>query len=167
MSDDQFTKLDLEPDFKRLDEQISDQPRLMQVWTERDADAKLDEDEAKADMERIQSKISLSIRKEPNKYGLEKVTDKAVEAIVATQKAYIAAQKSYFEAVRHKSAVKGVVSALHDRRSGLENLVRLHAQQWFSEVRLSAEDQQVVNRQRSTKPLGTVIRKKRKRKDAQ
>ncbi len=161
---DEFKNVDLETDFQRLDEQIGNQSRLKQIWTEREADAGLDEDEAKARMEQIRSKLSLQIREDPAKFKLDKITDKAVEAVVTVSPVFKEAQKAYFEAVRYKLAVKGVVSALYDRGESLTNMVKLHGQQWFADVKLDAKDQQVVNKQRASKPAGKVIKKKRRRK---
>lgn len=123
---------DMYIDENALDIEFLEQPSLMARYSKMLADARLEKDLAKERLELVKAEISLDIRDNPDKYALEKVTDKAVEACVLAEDSYKDAQKEYNDANYEVNLFQGVVNAIEHRKSALENLVRLYGQQYFA-----------------------------------
>jgi len=115
-----------------LDVELLEQPTLMEKYSHLLAEAKLDRDLAKEDLELKKAEISLDIRDHPQDYKLEKVTDKAVEACVLMEEEYKDAVKAYNQANFEVNVLQGVVNAIEHRKSALEKLVTLHGQNYFA-----------------------------------
>lgn len=123
---------DMYIDENALDIEFLEQPSLMTRYSQLLADARRDRDLAKEALELAKAEINLDIRDNPEKYGLEKVTDKAVEACILMEDSYKEAQKEFNDANYEVNLLFGVVSAIDHRKSALENLVKLHGQNYFA-----------------------------------
>jgi len=87
---------------------------------------------AKEDMEYEKAQIDFAIREDPDKYGIAKITENAINNAIIMEDSYQAKRTAYNEATRHVNVLQGVVYAINDRKSSLENLVKLHGQQYFA-----------------------------------
>lgn len=110
--------------------------------------------EAKAVLDRARADIELEIRRTPSsqlsgRYGVEKLTEAVVQALVNTSDRYIQAMEQYSnmikevvaeyeEAIKQNTAYKMAMEAFRDRRSSLEGLIKLRLAGFYGEVRVGS-----------------------------
>jgi hypothetical protein len=123
---------DLFIDDSALDIEWLDQSMLFMKYARCLAETRRTADEAKQFIEIIKAELDKAVRENPEKFKLEKVTDKAIDAIIATDKKYKDAYQVYLEAKYEADMASSAVSAFNMRKEALENLVKLNGQQYFS-----------------------------------
>lgn len=126
-----------EPDFflineDELDREWVEQPRLYFRYAKKLALARRDLEQAKTNLEVVAADLSKKIRKDPGRFGIEKITDKTVESAVVTSKEYQQAQTTVTDAGYQVNLLVAAVSTLDHRKRALENLVDLHGMNYFS-----------------------------------
>ncbi len=119
-------------DKNRLDEEWINQPKLFFKISCQLATAQRKESEARASREVIKAEIAAKMRKDPEKYGLEKATEAAINSRMMTIKRYKEAQALRLKRMHRTSILQAAVFALNHRKSALEKLVSLHGQQYFA-----------------------------------
>lgn len=135
----------LEIDQMRLDEEWVGQPRLYLKYAKLVADARRDLDMAKGEFDLTKAELDKDIRTSPEEYDIEKVSEKAIENCIVTQKRYVAANNAVIEAKHAVDVFSAFERALDHRKRALENLVDLHGQSYFATPRASgtnSEDMQ-------------------------
>lgn len=125
----------VEIDEYNLDKEFYEQPKLMRRYAFKVADLRLIVAERKAAVDLVKAELELAIRAEPENYGVKKVTEKLVEAVIITQDEYKTALKKYNRAKHKLDQYQAIVSALEHRKSALEGAVKLHGQGYFAEPR--------------------------------
>ena len=130
-----FTDIDL----SRLEEEWVRQPKLFGKYSAKLADAKKDLSEAKATEEVVEAEIKRRIRRNPQKYGVNKVTEPAIKEAMILHPNYQSAVAAVTEAKHAVDVLEGLVNTLEHRKRTLENLVTLHGQNYFSKPRLRKE----------------------------
>lgn len=124
-----------EPDQYNLDKEWVLQPKIYHRYKEKLVDARQDWERSKARRDLIVAELSLSIRKDPEKYNLLKITEDSVEKTVTVQKEFQQAVDKVIEC-RHKvDTLEAAVDSLEHRKKALENLVQLWLADYFSEPR--------------------------------
>lgn len=123
---------DVQIDENALDVEWLKQPSLMIKYARFVAEARKLEDIARERLEFIRAKLDQKIRKDPEGYGLSKITETAIQNCIVQQPEYIAANREASDARYEYDIAKGVVQAIDHRKSALENLVKLHGQQYFA-----------------------------------
>lgn len=113
----------------------------------RSADLKRDVQELESAKEVAEAELSKKIRDEPNVYGLEKVTEAGISAVVLTRKEYKEAQKKVFEARHQLDVCQAAVSAMEHKKRALTLLVELHGAGWHASVKVSKEGREAVDEQ--------------------
>ena len=138
-----------EPDKNRLDEEWVNQPKIYYEFSEKLTDAKEEVERCKArlgiaedDLKVTKAKLSLRIRRNPEKYFgeyTEKLTEAAIENRILVHSLYAKAKAKIYKlneeliaANRTVSTFYSAVHALDHRKSALERLVSLHGQNYFS-----------------------------------
>lgn len=91
--------------------------------------------EAKAEFELVQAELDHKVRLHPDNYGLEKLTEKVVEAAVLRQPEYQVAQQVFLRARYDESVVQAAVDALDHKRTALSRLVELYLNDYNSQPR--------------------------------
>ena len=129
----------MEPDKNNLDEEWVKQPKLFTDWAIEAAAARLDYDEAKADVDVVRADISLDVRTNPEKYDIEKITEKAIDAAIVLDAAYVKAMHKLRKAKHRFEVASALVSGLEQRKSSLENLVKLRLANYFAEPQAPKE----------------------------
>ncbi len=124
------SKNESELDFLTIDphelpEQWQQQPRLFYHWSKKVADARQALDEADAELDVVDAELSLNIRDEPEKYGLEKITEASVSSTILLQPKHKKALKAKIEARHTLDTYQAAVSALDHKKKGLEKHVDL------------------------------------------
>ena len=127
---------ELESDFSidknRLDDEWLDQPRRYFRYAAELADARRRLDEAKAEQDITKAEVEMTIRGNPEKFGLAKVTEAAVTATVLMQGTYQKAFSTTLKAKHDVDILSAATVALDHRKKSLENLVHLWAADYFS-----------------------------------
>lgn len=130
VSEDDFSFFEI--DEHNLDKEWVRQPSLYFTWAKKLADARLEQDEAKANLDVIKAEASRAIRDDPGDYGFDKVTEAIVAVAINEHPDVMAGVKALHES-RHKQEVyQAAVNALDHRKRALEKLVDLHGQNYFS-----------------------------------
>ncbi len=123
---------DIEFDPDCLDVEWLEQPRLMLRYGQHSANVNQAMDIIKEKREVVRCELDKKIRINPDEYEVTKITDKVVECVIKIQPEYQDANDKYIEAKHEADLAKTAVQAFDQRKSALENLVRLHGQQYFA-----------------------------------
>ena len=123
---------DIQIDESSLDVEWLGQATLMMKYTKNSAMAFSDLDQTKEALDIVRAGIDLKIRNHPEEFGLEKTTEAAIQNTILLDKKYQEVNKVYLDARYEFEMAKGAVRAFEQRKDALENLVRLHGQQYFA-----------------------------------
>ncbi len=115
-----------------LDVEWLEQPRLMMRYARLAAEARKHMEWAKENLDVARASLDQSIRTDPEKFGLDKVTESAIASAILIHKEFREAQDKFREAQYEFNMAQAAVRALDGKRDALENLVRLHGQQYFA-----------------------------------
>ena len=119
---------DLEIDKFSLDAECMDQSRRFAKWGKLWSDAEKERDE-------IEARTAMDVRTNPEKYGLNKVSESGVESSVNSNQEVIN--------IRHRVSVLRVAkNAFEQRRSMLEKMVDLFLSGYWAEPRLPKQSQE-------------------------
>lgn len=129
-----------------LDKECIRLPGDFLKYAHRAAEIRAQVDECKTEIERVEARLSRDIRANPGTYGLEKITESGINAIVSTRKEYKAAQDAFSEAKYSLDLVQAVLTAFEHKKRSLTLLVDLHGMSYFANPRLSSEGRETVNR---------------------
>jgi hypothetical protein len=123
---------DIRIDPSALDVEWLGQAELMIKYTRNAAQARMELDQAKQALDIIRAGLDKDIRELPKQYGIEKVTDKAVESTIITLTEYQEAFQEYLDTKYEADMAQGSVQAFQQRKDALQELVRLHGQSYFA-----------------------------------
>jgi len=123
---------DVKIDPEALDVEWVGQPELMKKYALHAAAAKKELDEAKEELEVGKARIEMDIRKNPALYELEKITEGAIQSTLLLQKEYQKLSQAYTDAKYEYEVAVAVVRAIDQRKTALENLVKLLAASYFA-----------------------------------
>jgi len=142
---------DIRIDPFNLEGEWLEHPGKVFYYNEQLADARREMDEVKRDLDLVAAKINSKIRHNPTNYGLkEKPTKDAVEGALAMEDKYQTAYTEYLDARHEYDVVNAACRAFGDRRSALENLVKLKLSDIHCEPRASVEDKKELDNITST-----------------
>lgn len=131
---------DIRIDDQMLDVEWLEQPEKMMKYCTLAAEARRDLDLAKEKVEFVRATLDSNIRKEPSKFGIEKITEGAIGNIILLQKEYIDANNVLMQAKYEADLASSAVRSFEQRKDALENLVRLHGQSYFAGPRVPHDD---------------------------
>lgn len=123
---------DLKIDETALDVECLEQPRLMMRYARHQAQCERDMEKAKERLDIKRAELDVEIRKDPEEYGLVKVTEGAIQSVIIKDSEYKKLNDEYFDAVHENRMAKGAVRSIDARKTMLETLVKLHGQQYFA-----------------------------------
>lgn len=129
--------LDYEKEIEYIDESALDvewlnQPHLTIKYGRHAANVYKETESAKKEIELVRADLDVEIRANPGTFGLDKITESAINNIIVRQSKFQKAQTRYIEAKFEADLAKYAMQAIEDRKTALENLVRLHGQQYFA-----------------------------------
>lgn len=127
---------DIRIDETALDIEWLEQPQLMLKYAKELAWRSRTVDEAKERIDVVRAEVDRKIRAYPEKYGLEKITEAVVQNTILLQPEYKDALKEYNDERYEYDITRAAVRAFEQRKDALENLVRLHGQQYFAGPRM-------------------------------
>lgn len=123
---------DVSIDETALDVEWLQQSNLMYKYAKYQAETKKAMDEAKERLDFIKAKVEMDIRANPENYGLSKVTESAVASTILLQPGYLEASKKYVEARYENDIAVAAVRAIDQKKTALENLVKLLSVSYFA-----------------------------------
>ena len=125
---------DINIDEESLDVEWLGHARLMMKYCRKAAEAHREMDLAKERLDLARATLDQAIRTDPKAYGVtaEKVTEASINAAILMHADYQAASTAYIDAKFENNVAADAVRAFDHRKSALENLVRLHGQQYFA-----------------------------------
>lgn len=132
MENNQKWKQDIEIDVNALDVEWAKQASLFGEYCEAQAVARDKADRIKEALEVKAAALGLKIRSNPASYGLEKITEGSVQAIILLDKDYATTAESLANARYELDIMVAAVRSLDQKKSALENLVRLQGQNYFA-----------------------------------
>lgn len=123
---------DIRIDETALDVEWLEQPMLMRKYGQYQAETRQAMSLAKERLEYIKAKLDREIRSDPDAYGLPKTTEGAISGAITLHEDYQDAMKDYIDAQYENDVAIAAVKAFEQRKTSLENLVRLYGQQYFA-----------------------------------
>ena len=123
---------DVSIDETALDVEWLQQPNLMYKYAKYQAETKKAMDEAKERLDFIKAKLEMDIRANPENYGLSKVTESAIASTILLQPEYQEVSKKYIEAKYENDVAVAAVRAIDQKKTALENLVKLLNVSYFA-----------------------------------
>jgi Cdc6-like AAA superfamily ATPase len=148
-------------DVDALDLEWRDQPVLMMTYARQAAEARRHLDQMKEKIELVKAELDREIRTKPERYGIEKITENAVQNTIITLPEFKKASKILLDAKFDADIAQSAVIAISQRKDALENLVRLHGQQYFAGPKvprdLSFEAQKREKQLRVNKEIGSSL----------
>jgi hypothetical protein len=123
---------DVSIDETALDVEWLQQANLMYKYARHQAETKKAMDEAKERLDFIRAKLEMDIRANPENYGLSKVTESAIASTILLQPEYHEASKKYVEARYENDMAVAAVRAIDQKKTALENLVKLLSVSYFA-----------------------------------
>ncbi len=134
-SDDDIPEIDL----TQLERQWVEQPKLAEKFSDRLAFAKRKLAQAEQEREETAARVKLDIRKKPEEYGLDKVTEASVQEALVVSQQYKDAGDKVIEAKFQVDWLVGRVSTVSTRKTALENEVQLWLAAYFSTPKAPTE----------------------------
>ena len=123
---------DVEIDQDALDVEWLEQPRRMHKYATLAANARFKLDLAKERLDIGRAEIDKDVRANPEKYGLKKDTETAVQNAILLTHVYQDLNAAYLDAKNELEIARIAVQAIEQRKDSLENLVRLHGMNYFA-----------------------------------
>lgn len=124
---------DITPDQYRLDWEWSRQGRLRRQYGTDMAHAYAAWTDAKNALKAVEAVLYLRISSEPEKYGLPKTTEAAINAAMVLQAEYKEAQRNLIKAKFRLDMREAAVKAIDDKKFSLQDLVKLHFGDYFAD----------------------------------
>jgi len=154
---------DINIDEQALDVECLEQPRITLQYAKWVADMERKKDRAKERVDVVKAELDKDIRNNPDKYGLAKITEGAVQNTIILQPEYREAQEAYIEAKHESDIAKAAMRAVDTKKTALENLVKLFGLSYFagpSAPRNLAEERAKKQRESNQKVAKAMRRKK-------
>ncbi len=120
----------IDPD--ALDVEWLKQAELMGNYCKHQAQTKKEMDDAKEKLDTGKARLEMNIRTNPDAYGLSKITEGAIQSTILLQDEYQQLVQEYTDAKYENDIAVAVVRAIDQKKTALENLVRLLGQSYFA-----------------------------------
>ena len=150
-------------DSSQLDIEWLEQPRLTMMYARHQAGIQRDEETAKEKLEFVSAELDKKIRKNPEKFGIEKITESVIRNTILLSHEYEQANTEYIDVRFENNVAKGAVRAMDTKKVSLENLVKLNGQQYFAGPRSPRDISQEWEKHEKQKQIDTGGGKRLKR----
>ena len=138
MPKDRAYDLGVEIDPHRLDDEWVGQPDKMYRAGDILADAKDRADRAKARRHLVKAEVELRVRKNPAAFGLDRATEASIAAVIITVDEYKDALDKVHRTKLKVGRAAALEKATEQRKSALENLVKLHLANYYGDPQAPA-----------------------------
>ena len=119
-----------------------DEHRLVEEWVEHPsrvfyyaslaADIQMNLEEARRFDEVLRADLSLTVRKNPESFGLQKTTEGMIEAVIQSDERVQSSAKKIIKLKNELDLAKAAVLALESKKKALESIVQLHMTSYFA-----------------------------------
>lgn len=123
---------DIRIDESQLEMEWLEQPTLMFKYAKLVADFRRKFDLAKEELDLVKADLDKEVRTNPDKFGIEKITETVVSNTIIALKKYRDTNEKLLNAKYDLDVAQAAVVSISQRKDALENLVRLHGQQYFA-----------------------------------
>ena len=123
---------DVRIDADSLEVEWTRQPELTHKYGLELARARAEADRTKEALALIEAETKAAIRANPAKFGIEKVTEGAINEAVTISDGYRAATADHLKAKADQDIIQAGLNAIYAKKDALENLVRLLGQNYFA-----------------------------------
>jgi hypothetical protein len=149
---------DIRIDNSALDLEWEDQPVLMMRYSKNAAETRKTLDYAKEKVDLVRAELDKMIRTNPAEFSIEKITEGAIQSAIITHSRYIKVNAALIEAKYEADIAQGAVRAFDARKDALENLVRLHGQQYFAGPRIprNLQEERAAKDQKANKRIAAA-----------
>lgn len=130
---------DLEIDPDNLDLEWLRQPDLFRRYSEESEFATTKVRRTHENLKTIRSELVLEVTNDPDLAGVSKATAPVIEAYYRTHKKYVKAKQNWMDAEEEAGLLRVAVFAFNQRKSALENLVKLNGQNYFASPSIPQE----------------------------
>lgn len=125
-------ELDLAIDETALDIEWLRQPELMMKYIKKQSEAQKEYELKDQELKILVAGLDRSIREDPEKFGIEKLTEGSVDSAIKSRPSYKKLKKELIDCQYEWNMCNGAVSAFHQKRAALESLVKLHGMGYFA-----------------------------------
>ncbi|NIU01110.1 MAG: hypothetical protein GWN01_09345 [Nitrosopumilaceae archaeon] len=123
---------DIEIDHEALDIEWLEQPGKMLKYSRYSADTRQIMDMTKERLELVRAELDQQIRQYPDFYQIAKITEGSIQSTILKDPEYRKTAEEYINAKHEYELAQGAVKAFDQRKTALENLVRLHGASYFA-----------------------------------
>lgn len=123
---------DVRIDETSLDIEWLEQPSLMLKYGINESDLEKKKDLLKEKLDLTKADLDRKIRENPESFEISKITETVVANTIIMQDLYKEVYHEFLEVQHEYNIAKVAVRAIAQRKDALENLVRLHGQQYFA-----------------------------------
>lgn len=124
-----------EIDMDMLDKEVERQPGLIREYGERLADARKKHSEAEAELKVVKAEIDELVRKRPDRFGLEKVTEPAIENKIVLSDKHKEQVQEVIDCKHRVDILAAAVKTLEHKKSMVEQACDLWAREYYGEPR--------------------------------
>ena len=130
--------VDYEADIKieetALDLEWLNQPSLMMKYARHYANMEREYAKTKENLDLVKANLDRDVRENPKDFGLGeiKITEAVVTSAIISSEEYKKANQKLMDVNYELTIAKNALRAFEQRKDALENLVRLHGQQYFA-----------------------------------
>ena len=149
----------------KLHVECLDQPRLMKKYSDLLAEAKRALEHEKHRLDVLKAELDKAVRANPEVYEIHgKITEAQVTAAITTSADHKKLSEAIIELQYEVNMLKGTVDAINSKKDMLEELIRLHGQNYFSgpNVPHNIEDDWIRRLRQSTANQKVKIKRKNK-----
>lgn len=155
---------DMMIDETALDVEWLEQASLMMKYARNAAELSRQLDLKKEALDLVKAELDKAIRSKPERYGIEKITEGAINSTIITHKDYAKANQEMIDARYELDIARSAVRAVDARKDALENLVRLHGQQYFAGPKVPRDLSLEVQHRHDQKKSDSIVGKRMTRK---
>lgn len=123
---------DVSIDPTALDVEWLEQPELMRKYAKHVTEMEKLRDEAKERLDVGKARIEMDVRNEPERFGLKKVTEGGIQSTILLQDEYRQLVQEYNDSKYEYGVAVAAVRAIDQRKTALENLVKLLTASYFA-----------------------------------
>jgi len=137
-------KEDLAIDQFRLDYEWKRQASLFAEWGEKEAEAQFERDKLREKLDLTKAELDIAIRSNPTSFGLDKITEGAIQSKILQQPEYQEANEKYLQSVRDAKVMGVAKEAFEHRKKGLEKMTDLYLANYYAEPYIRKEAKEKI-----------------------
>jgi hypothetical protein len=142
---------DLNVDVNALDKEWEKQPKYYMYYATQEAEAQEVRDKAVQRLSIVKSEMDAKVRKNPEVYGIEKVTETAISNVVNNDKEYREAENAIIEATKQMKIITAAVIAFDHKKRALTKLTDLWIAGYYSSGGVPVAMKEKINEDKSEK----------------